>query len=391
MRKRVAVILSRFPYPLDKGDKLRAFHQLKYLSQYHDIYLYSLHTEPIGEEAFKKIKPFCKEICLYNISYFSIFKGVLFSLLNKYPIQVGYFFSGNIRKKIAEDISTKEIETVYCQLSRTALYAKDFKGHKVIDFQDAFSVNYKRLSENTSGIYRMFYKREYSTMLAFEQKMLSWFDSCTIISAFDKTQIPGEYHKIEVVPNGVDTDYFSLKSKGLPAQLTKKYDLVFVGNLSYLPNKNAVFYLVKNIYPLLKKLSPDITINIAGADTPREIYDLANEHITVSGFVKDIRDVYAEARIFAAPLFTGAGLQNKILEAMAMEVPCITTAVVNSSLNAREDQHLLIANNEQEFVAKIISLLTSEDVQAEMSREARNFVKENYSWEKANQKLKALL
>jgi sugar transferase (PEP-CTERM/EpsH1 system associated) len=385
MRKKVAVILSRFPFPLDKGDKLRAYHQIKYLSQDFDIYLFSLHTEKVSPNDLKELEPFCKEISLYHISYFDIFKGIIFSLMHHFPIQVGYFFSKRIKKEITNRINALQISTTYCQLSRTALYAEDLTCRKVLDFQDAFSTNYLRLSENTGGIQKMFYKREYKTMHAFEKKVIGSFDYCTIISAFDKSQIYDPSDSIVVVPNGVDTEYYSSTNK------QENYDLLFVGNLSYLPNKNAVYFLVQNILPLLLKVNPNLTIRIVGADTPKEIFALANANVHVSGFVAEIREVYDTAKLFVAPLFTGAGLQNKILEAMSMQIPCITTSVVNKSLDGQDNIHLLIANNEQEFVSKIESLISSAALRVKLSSSAREFVAQSFSWETANKKLKEIL
>jgi glycosyltransferase involved in cell wall biosynthesis len=248
-----------------------------------------------------------------------------------------------------------------------------------------FSTNYLRLSENTGGIQKMFYKREYKTMHAFEKKVIGSFDYCTIISAFDKSQIYDPSDSIVVVPNGVDTEYYSSTNK------QENYDLLFVGNLSYLPNKNAVYFLVQNILPLLLKVNPNLTIRIVGADTPKEIFALANANVHVSGFVAEIREVYDTAKLFVAPLFTGAGLQNKILEAMSMQIPCITTSVVNKSLDGQDNIHLLIANNEQEFVSKIESLISSAALRVKLSSSAREFVAQSFSWETANKKLKEIL
>lgn len=385
VKKKIAVILSRFPYPLDKGDKLRAYHQLKYLSAYYDITLFCLHTAPVSPQDHKMLEPFCREILLYKISRFDILKGLAFSLIKSYPVQVGYFFSKRIRKQIHNAFSSRNFDLVFCQLSRTALYTHDLALPKVMDFQDAFSTNYRRLAETSSGIYRLFYQREYHTMKTFEQKMLNWFTKTCIISTFDQQQISRAGHEIAVVPNGVDHDYFT------PVAQPRKYDLLFIGNLSYLPNKNAVFYLVTQVLPLVIKLKPSIRINIAGADTPPEIFKLADENIFVSGFVPDIRDVYNSARIFVAPLFTGAGLQNKILEAMSMKLPCVTTSVVNSSLNATDNQEILIANDAGAFAEQILNVLNNEPLHAQLSANARTFVEENYSWQKANEKLRALL
>ena len=383
-KKNIAIILSRFPFPLNKGDKLRAYHQIKYLSNYFDIHLHCLHTEKIEEKDRLEIEKYCISIHTYPLKKMTILKGILLSILNNFPIQVGYFFSQKIKKQIEKNIQLQSVETLYCQLSRTALYAKDFTCKKVIDFQDAFSANYEKIAKESNGIFKIFYRRESKTMKVFEQKIFTWFDESTIISENDKAQIANNQN-IHVIQNGVDTNYF------INANIEKKYDILFVGNLSYLPNKMAVFYLVNHIFPLLKLKLPNIKINIVGADTTPDIFALANENITVSGFVDDVRSAYNSSTLFVAPLFTGAGLQNKILEAMAMQLPCVSTSVVNASLNAMDKNQIFIANNEDEFVSSILLLLQDISLQNEIKNNAKEFILKKFSWQVANEKLLQIL
>jgi glycosyltransferase involved in cell wall biosynthesis len=149
--------------------------------------------------------------------------------------------------------------------------------------------------------------------------------------------------------------------------------------------------LVHQILPEILKIYPNIRIHIVGADTPQDIFALACENVLVSGFVEDIRTAYSEARIFVAPLFSGAGLQNKILEAMSMQIPCITTSIVNISVQAKMESEILIANSAAEFISKIQLLLMSEELQTSISTQARKFVMENFCWDVANEKLNAIL
>jgi glycosyltransferase involved in cell wall biosynthesis len=383
-RKKIAVILSRFPYPLDKGDKLRAFHQIAYIAQLHDVYLYALHEEAISVQAMKALEPFCKDICLYKLNKIEIGFQILRSFITQLPVQVGYFYSRRHHKKMTQDIINVKPDTVYCQLSRTAFYGKDLPFRKVIDFQDAFSTNYERMQRTFTGVKKYFYKREGQRMKVFEKNMARWFDEATIISAFDKAKIDISPNRMMVVSNGVDTRYFhSLNA-------IKTCDILFAGNLSYRPNRQAVIYLLEKIAPKLIPLKPTIKIKIVGA-SGQEFKHFESDNIQISGWVDDIRESYDSAKIFVAPLFTGAGLQNKLLEAMSMGVPCVTTSVTNASLMATENEHVLLANNDDEFVSTIIELLNNTNLQHKLSLNARALVIENFSWEVANQKLVSLL
>ena len=384
-RKKIAIVLSRFPYPLNKGDKLRAYHQIVFLAKQNDIFLYCLSDEKVNENDFNEVKKWCVSVEIFELNKTSIAWNLMNSFLKKLPAQVGYFFNANIQKKIEASILKIKPDVVYGQLARTAFYIKDLPFKRVIDFQDAFSTNYVRIAENATFLKQIFYKRESKLMKSFEQNMLSWFDASTIISDFDKSQIANENENLAVVSNGVDTHYFTATPK------EKKYDLLFCGNLSYLPNKNAVIFLCEKIAPLLIEKMPTIKINIVGGNSAADFKKYASNHIHFAGWVEDVRTAYDETKLFVAPLFTGAGLQNKLLEAMSMQVPCVVSSVTNASLIATENKHVLIANNEYEFVEKIIQLLKDEHLQHSFKVNARIFVEENYSWDKANQILENIL
>lgn len=382
-RKKIAILLSRFPYPLDKGDKLRAFHQISYIARFYDVHLYCLSDEEVNIADIEKLKPYCSQINIYRLRKLTIICQVLRALMMHLPVQVGYFYSSGIQKKIHQSVLRLNPDIVYCQLSRTAFYGKDLPFRKIIDLQDAFSTNYERIQTNFNGLKKWFYKREGNCMKVFEKKMSSWYDACTIISAFDKEKIDCNPSCITVVSNGVDADFFS------PSNVEKKYDVLFSGNLSYLPNKQAVQYLAEKIAPKLIALKPDIRIHVAGASGD-ELKKYETEHLHVSGWLNDIREAYNESLLFIAPLFTGAGLQNKLLEAMSMGIPCIITPVTNASLLATDHEHVLIANDADDFVQKIIQLLDDQTMQQQLALNARKFIETNYTWDQANAVLVSL-
>ena len=384
-RKKIAILLSRFPFPLDKGDKLRAYHQIKFIAQYHDVYLYALTEGNIADEWLNELKPYCREVKIYTLNKWQIFMQSCLAICKGYPLQVGYFFNPFIKKLIQQDITQVKPDTIYCQLSRMALYANDLPYRKVIDFQDAFSMNYARIQKQENGIKKVFYAWESKRMQAFEKLMLQWFDACTIISAFDKANISIQPNKLEVVANGVDNNYFK------PMQTDKKYDILFLGNLSYLPNQNAVQYLVEKIMPLLIQRKANIKVNIAGGSTLSENSRMNTPQINYSGWVKDSRVAYAETVLFVAPLFTGAGLQNKLLEAMSMGIPCIATSIANASLHAKPNEEIMIADDAVAFVDCIMYLLENEEKRRQLQVNAAKFIQDNYSWDSVNQRLLACL
>lgn len=171
----------------------------------------------------------------------------------------------------------------------------------------------------------------------------------------------------------------------------KPYDICFVGNLGYYSNVEAVRFLIKNILPLLKKEKPDIKILLAGARPTAEIQSFANENVTVVGWIDDIREAYASSKMLVAPLMHGIGQQNKILEAMAMRVPVVSTSRVNNAIGANPESEILVADTEGSFAEQILKLLQDIDLQTLMSKNGRAFVEKNYSWQGATRELIRLI
>ena len=174
------------------------------------------------------------------------------------------------------------------------------------------------------------------------------------ISAQDRDYI---YHPLRdemaVIPNGVDTDHFA------PLPLEPKFDLLFTGNMNYPPNIDSVVFLAEQVLPIVRKVRPETSLLISGVDPSQAVRDLAKNDplISVSGWVKDIRVSYATARIFAAPMQIGTGLQNKLLEAMAMRIPCVTSALANNAVGAPAGTAILIGNSPEDYAEHILRLL----------------------------------
>lgn len=383
---KIIVVSPRFPYPLEKGDKLRLYHQLKSLAQHHEIVLVSLTDCPVNTQDIKHIDSIVSKSYIFNLSKFKIAARLLGGLWSKLPFQVLYFYNPGIKRKIHDIITKEKPDAIYNQLLRTAEYTRDIKsGFKVLDYMDSFSQGmYKRLN-SSSFPFRQIYKIEYKRLKKYEEEIFHYFDKHTIISQQDKDSFPSVIKdKLYVIPNGVDTHFFS------PRKAEKIYDLGFVGNMGYRPNVIASEYLVREIYPALSKKYKDIKVLLAGARPHARVKKLADENITVSGWMEDIRMAYAQTKIFIAPIFTGIGQQNKILEAMSMEIPVVTTTPVNNAIGAENNKNIIVADDKNSFIKAIISLLEDPAKREETGKNGRDFVKNNYSWQHHNKKLLSL-
>ena len=376
---KIFVLLPRIPWPLEKGDKLRAFNQIKQLAKNNEVVLCALNDKKANkEEAFKALQPYCISVTFININKLSILFNIIKAFFKGLPLQCGYFYNAKAHKKIHSIIEKHKPDMLFGQLLRVAEYIRYEKTPKTIDYQDVFSIGMKRRCKIAPFYMKPFFNMEYRRLKHYEHDIFDDFNIKTIISEQDRNLIDHpKKNDILIVPNGVDHEFYT------PQECEKKYDIVFTGNMAYAPNINAVEYLANDILPLVWKKLPEAKMYIAGATPDPRVKKVASDRIIISGWLDDMRDAYAQSKIFIAPMRIGTGLQNKLLEAMSMKLPCITTSLANNPLGAEENKEILVGNNEQELAEHIITLLTNKDKADEIAQNGYNFVRRVYDWEMA--------
>ena len=383
---KIAVIASRFPWPLEKGDKLRLYHQLLYLAQRHEVCLIALSSNQ-REEIPRELSDYVKDIHIIKLSSFwqKIQAAVNFALGQS--AYVGYFQQIGAKRKVHKILALWEPDVIYAQLIRTSWYVQALPFPKVMDLMDCFSAGIGRLAKRKSNVIaRKIYSSEAAQLAEQERNAFNEFDHCTIISDRDRKELPIlSVDQVSVISNGIDTSFF-MPDHGV----TKAHDLVFVGNLGYAPNEQAVLTLHEWY---LKKYgsSGGPSVFIAGARPTARIQAIKHKDWTIAGWQEDIRAAYRCGRIFVAPLFSGSGLQNKILEAMSIQLPCITTDIVNDSILAKPNADILIANDQDSFFKQVEHLLADENLRKKIGNNARTFVVNNYGWDEFNHKLNQLI
>ena len=389
---KILVALPRFPYPLEKGDKLRAYNQIKELSKNNEIYLFCVSHTKVLPEHVEQLRPYCQDICCVSSPKLVNYKNIVRNYLHTKSLQIGYWDSRKARKAVKEFVRKVQPDVIYSQMVRTMPWISRLPYPKVMDYQDALSMNTERRMDQTRGLWHYILHFEFKMLRSTEYNAFKIFDALTIISEPDSDAIPrpknGEIH---IIPNGVDFDFFDRTKISSPAGVAPKWDIVFCGNMGYEPNVHAAQYLVKEVMPLVWKEVPGSTVLLAGANPKHGVSNLASDKVSVSGYVADIRECYAASSIFVAPMLTGSGLQNKLLEAMAMQLPCVTTSIANDSLGARDGSEVLIGDNAEAFAAHIVSLLRDADKRASLAQSGRQYALDHFSWETSCQQLEAVL
>lgn len=384
---KMVVLLSRIPYPLEKGDKLRAFYQIKELSKKHEIYLVALNDTRIHPDAMDHLDPFCKEIVILNLSLWSRFWGMIYALFKGIPFQCGYFYSLKAKKRFIDFINRVEPDHIYCQIVRVVEYVKGVSYPKTLDYQDVFSKGIQRRYEASPWIFKPLFWFEYQRLMKYERDVFSLFDHHTIITGVDRDLIPHpEHFKIEVIANGVDFEKFNAIKQ------PKEFDLIFSGNMSYPPNIDAAEYITKQIFPTLKRAYPELKLVICGASPAPKVLALAGHGITVTGWVDSMVEYYSRSRIFIAPMRLGTGLQNKLIEAMAMKLPCITSSLAGKPLEGvKNGKDVIICETASGYVDAVKMLLENKDLYDQIAENGHQFVKQNYNWENTTAQLEQLI
>lgn len=381
------MILSRFPFPLEKGDKLRAYYQLVDLSKHFEIHLICTTDRTISEAEKAQVMQFCQSIQVFKLKPLFIFFSMIQAVFGNKPFQVHYFHQKWIQRKINRSLNEIRPAHIYCQLIRAAEYVKNYHDcQKTLDYMDALSKGMERRIEHASGPKKWLFRMESKRLSNYERQIFDYFENQTIISSQDRNYIiHPKKNTITLIPNGVDAKFFE------PIDRQKKYDLVFIGNMGYPPNVEAAHYIKEQIFPLLDRSKTGLNCLISGANPHPSLKSLETAHFHVGGWVEDIRNSYAEASVFIAPMMIGTGLQNKLLEAMAMGLPCITTTLANNALMATPEQQILIADDAEAFARQIFRLMESRELFERIAAAGKEFVRQNYQWVHQNEKLVALI
>jgi sugar transferase (PEP-CTERM/EpsH1 system associated) len=375
-------LTSRLPWPLDKGDKLRAYHQLRELSKDHEVHLFCLVQEAPSDETMEALAQVTKRTHWVKMRPWVRFARMGWSLFSTRPFQVHWFYQRHAAQVLSKLLAEEQPDVIYCQLIRMAEYVKDHHEFpRVLDYMDALSAGMMRRSKLTPFPLQWFFHAEASRLRKYEATTFDYFDAHSIISVADRKLIAHPERKaIQVVPNGVDNIYFEPLKDGPPKDT--RPTVLFTGNMSYPPNVDAAIRLAQEVLP--QTATSGIKLIIAGTKPSRRVKQLATTHIEVTGWIADMRTAYEQADLFVAPLRIGTGQQNKSLEAMACGIPCITTSHVLAGFldpgNGILPPPLQIADSPEQMAAAIDDLMQSPEKRNAIGQESREWVQKNSSW-----------
>ncbi|MBN9694676.1 MAG: TIGR03087 family PEP-CTERM/XrtA system glycosyltransferase [Zoogloea sp.] len=379
-------LVHRIPFPPNKGDKVRSFNILRQLARHHRVFLGTFVDHPDDLRHVEQLSEWCEEVHVVRLS-----PGVsrilsLRGLLSGEALSLPYYRNAGLADWVRAVISRHGIRQAVAFSGPMAQYLDDpALQRRIIDFCDVDSAKWSQYAADRRWPMSWLYRREGARLLAFERKAAASADASLFVTEAEAglftRAAPEVADRVSVMQNGVDAAFFSPEQAFDNPYPAGGPILLFTGAMDYWPNVDAVVWFCAELLPRLRERHPDLRFWIVGMNPAPAVQVLAGEGVVVTGTVPDVRPYLAHADVVVAPLRIARGIQNKVLEAMAMGRPVVISSAPATGLEAVSGQDCEIAHGNDEFVSRIFALLADVALRRSMGGSARQKVLERYSWE----------
>ena len=386
----VLYLVHRLPYPPNKGDKLRSYHLLRHLLERHRVFLGTFIDDPDDEQHVALLRGICADLHAARIAPRLARLRSLNGLVAGEPLTLAYYRDDGLRAWVDDCCRQNAIDAAVVFSSAMAQYVADKPElPTLIDFVDVDSAKWTQYAARRRWPLSWLYRREGATLLAYERLMAArarraFFVTDAEVALFARLA-PECAARVESIGNGVDSDYFSVDPARQSPYNSDEIPVVFTGAMDYWPNIDAVTWFAREILPGLRTRQPRLRFFIVGRSPAPEVTALAGENIVVTGTVADVRPWLQHAPVVVAPLRVARGIQNKILEAMAMARPVVASSDCATAIDAEcsdgEGQELLSADDAGGFVAAVAALVADPQRAKTIGAAARRRTLARYSWQ----------
>ncbi len=391
MRPQLLYLVHRFPYPPDKGDRIRAFHIIRHLSKHADVHLACLADEPVAKGLQEKLGEWCCRTTVHPVSGWSRRWHMAVSLATGGTATVGAFASNDLVATLNQWALETRFDAALASASSMTPYLRLPALKQVpaiVDLVDVDSEKWRQYAESQPIPQAWLYRLEARRLRALEAGLPAWARAITLVSEAeaDIYRRFGHPGNVEAVVNGVDLEYFQ------PSNFADGHECVFVGALDYHPNISGICWFVDQVWPEVRRRVPKARLRIIGRRPVAAVRRLgAIAGVEVVGQVPDVRPYVASAALAVVPLHIARGVQNKLLEAMAMAKAVIATSAALEGVLARPGVHLLKADTTEAWIETTVQLLEDPLLRRRLGQAGRAFVEERHHWDSCLRPLSALL
>lgn len=387
---RILIIDEEFPYPLNTGKRIRSYHLAMNLARWHEVSYLAFGAESSPEFEQMKISNFSPIAVTppdRGKSGLKFYVKLFLSIFSSQPYIVTSHYAMGYQARFDELIRTGGYDCVLCEWTPYAMYIRGTVGpRKIISAHNIESSIWRGYKINERNPFkRLYIANQAAKVERFERRCFKWADGATAVSESDARRLRalGLDYQVEVVENGVDLDYFHPQ----PAKVDENM-LVFTGSMDWRPNQDAARYFVKDVLPMIKKHRKGIEVVFVGRNPSRRTSALGRlEGVTITGTVDDVRPFIARAAAYVVPLRIGGGSRLKILEAMAMGKPVISTPIGAEGLRVKDRENIVISEDPRDFAEQVLRVLDDRSFRDRLAENGRRTVEKYYRWEELGRKL----
>lgn len=388
-RPKVLFLCSRIPYPPIGGDRLRVAGCARILRQRYEVHLVALSTHKPSPEARNYLSGLFDQVHVFAFPRWRFLWNVVRGSLRGLPAEVAAFRFEEVDAWLRARSS--QYHMAWCHLVRTASYALALPAPKVVDIADAISLHYEYAARNTAFPWRLFFQLQKGRVLRWEGKAISMFDRALVHTPEDRQWLASAYpespRKIVISEMGVSDEFTSRPVQSGGAEPARPM-VAFIGKMNYRPNEDAAVFFARDVFPKIRQKVPGAVFEVIGAFPTRRILDLARAPgVTVTGYVEDVAERLARATVCVAPMRFAGGMQNKVLQPMALGVPVVATPIAVRGIGGQDGQHYVTAADSAEIAAAVTRLLTDPERRREIGEAGRSLILERFTWDPIGERL----
>jgi len=401
---KILFLAHRTPYPPNKGEKIRAFHFLSHLAISNEVTLVYWVDDPRDLSHTQFLSSVCRGPVLpVRLNRWGAMWRAFLALLSGRSFTEGFYGGSRFQRAVDKALRSGPFDAIFVFSSAVTGYAKHIPAKcKIVDFVDVDSDKWGQLAEASPFPVSWLYRREQKYLCRFEIAASRWASQSVFVSSAEAELFRknGGVGSIGYLPNGTDLDLRRLPLGQLPFHAPESDrsvplsgpKLIFVGTMDYYPNVDAVRYFAHDIFPLIRQEFPDANFEIVGRSPTKAVRSLSRlEGVRVVGEVAEVRSYLIQADISVAPMRIARGVQNKVLEAMALGLPVVATPLAIEGIEVRDEVEVLVATDCERFAHQVVRLLRDADFRKGMTKRARNKMNQCYNWDAIGAKLEQLL
>ena len=389
---KILFLCHRMPYPPKRGGKIRPFNMIRHLARSHEVTVATLARTAQERSDGEELRRHCDDLVVGHLSGPGGWARFAFFGLTGRPATFGYFYSPSLYRQVQRLLGSRAFDAILVHCSSMGPYVANHSGsRKVMDFGDADSEKWLEYARSAPVPVSWAFRAEGNRVRRAERRLGDQFDAGSV-NAPREREVLATYVRtpITVIPNGVDLEYFQPSRASGPGYIPNR--ILFTGNMSYRPNVEAVRHFVADMLPGIRREIPDAQLYIVGMDPSPAVRRLGDsDGVVVTGRVEDIRPYFDSAAVAIAPLRVARGLQNKVLEAMAMRVPVVASPAAFAGITAVAGSDLLVAEKPEEFSRAVVTLLRDSAARERFAAAGLACVKTNHNWSQLLERLEDLV